>query len=167
MDPEVINALRELFEEYSNTDSAVVTAAYLTVGGMLCVSILGLITQLFITKRIVTEEHRRLLLQLNIESRARQHEKWESDILESVTSLIKSTDPEINANIDPAVVTSHVLKVQILLNENDPNQAKVNSLVTELALTTNGWIANDDPLPVLKIQGQLLEAAKLLIYRPM
>lgn len=166
MDTETTNLIKSLFEEYVNKDSGTVTGAYITIGGMLGVSILGAISQWVITKRIVVEEHRRMLAQIHSERFARQHEKWEADIIQGVTGLLKATDPEINSKIDRAAVTGHVLRVQLLLNTKDPNQDRVNQLVNQLALTANGWQPAESPSELLRIHAQLLEATKLLIYRP-
>lgn len=166
MDNETINLIKGLFEEYANKDSSTITAAYITIGGMLGVAFLGFISQWIITKRIVSEEHRRMLAQVNSERFARQHEKWESDIVEGIMGLLKTTDPEINTKINPATVTDYVLRVQLLLNTKDPNQDRVNQLVNQLALTANGWQPTESPSKLLNIHNQLLEAAKLLIYRP-
>ncbi len=108
MDTETKNLIKYLFEEYANKDTGTVTAAYITIGGMLGVSILAAISQWIITKRIVSEEHRRMLVQVHSERFARQHEKWEADIIEGVTGLLKATDPEINTRIDRATVTGYV-----------------------------------------------------------
>ncbi|MCF6325533.1 MAG: hypothetical protein L3J89_14650 [Gammaproteobacteria bacterium] len=124
MDTEIVNLIKSLFDEYANKNSAAVTAAYLTVGGMLFVSVVGVISQWFITKHVVSEEQKRLLIQLHTEARARQHEKWEADIIDCVMGLLKATDPEINKNIDPTVVTTHVLKVQLLLNTDDHDRKR-------------------------------------------
>jgi Na+/glutamate symporter len=97
MDSETINLIKALFEEYANKDSSTVTAAYITIGGMLGVAILGAISQWIITKRVVSEEHRRMRAQVVSEQFARQHEKWEDDIIEGITGLLKATDPEINS----------------------------------------------------------------------
>ena len=167
MDIETLDAMKSLLEEFSNKDNATVTAAYLTVGGMLGVSIVGFIAQWFVTKRIVNEEHKRLHIQLHTESRTRQHEKWEADIQEGVMGLLKATDIEINPKIDPALVTSNVLKIQLLLNTNDPNQLAVNNSANELALMANNWMPNDEYSEFLRLHDQLLNAAKLLLYRPM
>lgn len=166
MDNETINLIKGLFEEYANRDAGTVTAAYITIGGMLGVSVLGAISQWIITKRIVSEEHRRMLVQVNSERFARQHEKWEAEIIEGVTGLLKATDPEINTKIDRAAVTGYVLRIQLLLNTKDPNQDRVNQLVNQLALTANGWQPAESPSGLLRIHDQLLEATKLLVYRP-
>ena len=167
MDNETINLIKSLFEEYANKDSGIVTAAYITIGGMLGVSILGALSQWKITKRIVSEEHRRMLAQVSSERFARQHEKWEAEIIEGITGLLKATDPEINSEINRSTVTGYVLRVQLLLNTADPNQDRVNQLINKLALTANGWQAPKSPSELLRIHDQLLKAAKLLVYRPM
>ena len=74
MDSETINLIRGLFEEYANKNSSTVVAAYITIGGMLGVAFLGAISQWVITKQIVSEEHRRMLAQVNSERFARQHD---------------------------------------------------------------------------------------------
>ncbi|MCW8827069.1 MAG: hypothetical protein OQK78_11680, partial [Gammaproteobacteria bacterium] len=88
-------------------------------------------------------------------------------IIEGITGLIKATDPEINDKINPATVATYVLRVQLFLNTNDPNQNKVNALANELALKANGWHPTESSSEIFSLQGKLLEAAKLLIYRPM
>jgi len=166
MDIETINIIKELFDEQSKSSSSTVIAAYLTVGGMLGVAILGAISQWFISKRVVSEEHKRLEIQLKSEFQSKRHEKWESDILEAITELLTATDPEINPEINSALVTKHVNRVQLLLNDKNPLQGQVNGLVNHLALAVNGWQGNRDELPILKIHGQLLDASKKLIYQP-
>ncbi len=166
MDSETINLIKALFEEYANKDSSTVTAAIITIGGMLGVAILGAISQWIITKRVVSEEHRRMQAQVVSEQFARQHEKWEENIIEGITGLLKATDPEINTEINKAAVTGYVLRIQLLLNTEDPNQNRVNQLVNQLALTANGWQPTESPSALLGIHAQLLEATKPLIYRP-
>ena len=166
MDNDTINLIKGLFEDYANKDIGVVTAAYITIGGMLGVTFLGALSQWIITKIIVSEEHKRMLAQVNTERFARQHENWEAEILEGITGLLKATDPEVNPQINRAAVTSYVLRIQLLLNTNDSNQNRVNQLVNQLALTANGWEPAESSSELLGIHNQLLEATKLLIYRP-
>lgn len=166
MDNESISLVKGLLEECANKDTGTVMAAYITIGGMFGVAFLGAVSQWIITKRIVAEEHKKMLVQVNSERFARQHEKWEADIIEGITGLLKTTDPEINATINRAAVTGHVLRIQLLLNTKDPNQNIVNQLVNQLALTANGWQPDEGSTVLLKIHSQLLEAAKLLVYRP-
>jgi hypothetical protein len=166
MDNETIDLLKGLFEEYANKDNGVVTAAYITIGGMLGVAILGALSQWVITKIVVSEEHKRMLAQVNTERFARQHENWEAEILEGVAGLLKATDPEINPKINRAAVTGYVLRIQLLLNTNDPNQSRVNTLINQLALKANGWEQAEGASEILGIHNKLLEATKSLIYRP-
>ena len=165
MDTETVNLIKSLFEEYANKDSSTVTAAYITIGGMFGVALLGALSQWLITKRVVSEEHKRMLSQVTSERFARQQEKWEAEIIEGITGLIKATDPEINDKINPATVAIYVLRVQLFLNTNDPNQNKVNALANELALKANGWHPTESSSEIFTLQSKLLEATKLLIYR--
>jgi len=56
MDNESINLIKGLFEEYAKKDISAVTTAYITIGGMLGVAILGAISQWILTKRIVLKK---------------------------------------------------------------------------------------------------------------
>ncbi|MEE2733510.1 MAG: hypothetical protein VYA55_22000 [Pseudomonadota bacterium] len=165
MDAETVETLRKMFEEYYS-DNGVITAAIVTVVGMLGVSILGFLSQLLTTNRVLRAERDRVLAQVNSERYARQHENWENIIVENVSGLLKSTDPEINSEIDPVLVTGFVLKIQLQLNTKDPNQNRVNQLVNEIALKANGWEGEQQASDLLKVHDQLLEATKILIYRP-
>jgi hypothetical protein len=165
MDIETINLIKAFFVEQSKSSSGTVIAACLTVGAMLGVAILGAISQWFITKRIVNEEHKRLEIQLKSESKAKRHEKWESDILEAITELLSATDPEVNSEFNPAIITKHVIRAQLLLNNENLLQGKVNALVNELALVVNGW-QEGDWTSILRVHGQLSDASKKLIYQP-
>jgi len=166
LDQDTLNAINLLFEEYANKESSTVTAAYLTVGGMLGVAMLGAFSQWLITKKVINEEHKRLAMQLKSEFQTKRHEKWETNILEAITNLLTATDPEINSEIIPAEVTKCVNRVQLLLNHNKPLQREVNNLVNQLALAVNGWHGNQDMASILTIHGQLLDASKKLIYQP-
>lgn len=167
MDTETISVIKDLFQEYASKDSGTVTATYLTVGGMFGVALLGAISQWVITKRVASEEREKMLSQVSSERYARQHEKWEENIIEGATGLLKATDPEINSNINPAAVDGYALRIQLLLNTNDPNKNRVNQLVNQLALTANGWQPSESASALLSIHAQLIESTKLLIYRPM
>lgn len=166
MDAETINAIRTLLQEYSSKQSGTVTAAYLTVGGMLGVAILGAITQWIVTKRIINAEHKRLENQLRSEFQLRRHESWETKFQEAITELLRVTDPEINPDISPRDVTPHIIRAQLLLNPRHPRHKEVNKLINELGLTVNGWLSVRDPLPILKLHGQLLDAAREIVYLP-
>jgi hypothetical protein len=58
------------------------------------------------------------------------------------------------------------MKIQLLLNIDDPNQSRVNQLVNKLALTANGWEYGKSTFLLLGIQSELLDATKLLVYSP-
>ncbi|MEW8048791.1 MAG: hypothetical protein AB2809_00315 [Candidatus Thiodiazotropha sp.] len=166
MDNETINLIKDLFEEYANKDNSTVIAACITVVGMLGVSVLAAFSQWLITKIIVSAEHRKMRAQVIKERFARQHEKWETDIIEEITGLLKATDPEINSEINCATVTGYVLKLQLLLNTDDPNQDRVNKIVNQLAIIANEWKQIDNYSELHGIQDQLLKATGLLVYRP-
>lgn len=166
MDPEVLNTIKAFFEEQASGNNGTVIAATITVLGMFGVAFLGAFSQWLISKKSVESELKRLEIQLKSEFQSKRHEKWEADILESITELLTATDPEVHKEIIPATVTKYVLRTQLLLNHENPLQGQVNNLVNHLALAVNGWQKNRDGLPILKIHGQLLDAAKKIIYQP-
>ncbi len=166
MDTETLSAIKKLFEEYASKESGTIAAAYLTVGGMFGVALLSAITQWLITKRILKEEHKRLSLQLNSEFKVQRHQKWESDLLESLTQLLKVTDPEVNGGIDPSQVAEKVIRVQLLLDNTKQLQGQVNNLINQLALSATGKMGSLDTQQILTLHGQLQDYAKKLIYHP-
>ena len=166
MDTETVNAIKVILEEYSSKDNATVTAAFLTVGGMLGVAILGAITQWFITKRILKEENKRISLQLNSDFKIKRHQKWESDILESLTQLLKVTDPEVKGGINKADVAEKIIKFQLLLDNSKPLQGEASKVANHLALSATGKIGPVDKVELLKLHGNLQDLAKKMIYHP-
>lgn len=166
MDTETVNAIKVLLQEYSSRDSAVVSAATLTVCGMLGVAILGAISQWLITKRILKEESSRLSLQLNSEFKVQRHQKWESDILESLTQLLKVTDPEANGGIKDSEVAEKMIRFQLLLDNSKPLQGQVNNIANHLALAATGRKGHIDSTHILNLHGQLQDLAKKKIYHP-
>lgn len=166
MDTETVNAIKVLLEEYANKDSGVVTAAFLTVCGMLGVAILGAITQWLITKRILKEETRRLSLQLNSEFKVQRHQKWESDVLDSLTQLLKATDPDISGGISDSEVAEKIIRFQLLLDNSKPLQGQVNNIANHLAFSATGKHGSVDKIEILKLHDHLQDLAKKMIYHP-
>ena len=166
MDTETVNAIKVLLEEYANKDSGVVTAAFLTVCGMLGVATLGAITQWLITKRILKEETRRLSLQLNSEFKVQRHQKWESDVLDSLTQLLKATDLDVSGGISDSEVAEKIIRFQLLLDNSKPLQGQVNNIANHLALSATGKQGPVDKIEILKLHGHLQDLAKKMIYHP-
>jgi hypothetical protein len=169
VDTQTISAIRGLFEEYSKKDSLNLISTYLTVIGMFSVALVGSITQWLITKKILKEENNRLSLQLNSEFNFQRHQKWESDFLESLTQLLKVTDPEIGFSVNASEVAEKVIKAQLLLDTSKPLQKQVNKLINQLALTANESYTLPgipDKREILSLHGQLHDLAKKLIYHP-
>lgn len=166
MDTETVNAIKVLFEEYAKKDSGVVTAALLTVGGMLGVAILGAITQWLITKRILNEETKRISIRLNSEFQVQRHQKWESEILDSLVQLLKVTEPDVIGGINNSEVAEKIIRFQLLLDNSKPLQGQINNIANHLALAVTGQQGPIDKCTVLKLHGHLQDLAKNLIYHP-
>jgi len=166
MDTEIVSAIKALLEEYTSNGNVAVAAAFLTVIGMLGVAILSAITQWLITKRILKEETQRLSLRLNSEFKVQLHQKWESDVLDSLTELLKATDPEIRGGIINSEVAKKVTRFQLLLDNSKPLQGQVNNIANHLALSATGKKGPVDEIEILKLHGQLQDLAKKMIYHP-
>ncbi|MCG7893229.1 MAG: hypothetical protein JAZ12_02125 [Candidatus Thiodiazotropha taylori] len=165
MDTETTLVITKLLDEISS-NNGVVTAAIITVGGMLIVSFLSFISQLMITNRVVKSERDNTISQINTERYIRQHENWEKIIVENIIGLLKTCNPELNPDTNPILITEYALKIQLQLNTDDPNQRKVSHLVNELSLKANDCIEKQSASELLEIHADLLEATKPLIYRP-
>ena len=166
MDNETSKAILELLKIIVAKPDGAIIAAALTVGGMIAVVLLTSISQWIVTKRIILSEHNRLSIQINSEFKLKQFEIWQKDFKEIVSLLLTATDPEIRNPFNRNEIVPLVLKVQLMLNLDNPSHKKVNGLVNNLALAVTGWEYGHDASSILNIHGHLLDASKAILYVP-
>lgn len=166
MTPESLDNIQKLLMELSAKPDAAITAAYITVGGMLGVAILGAITQLLLTKFVLKSEYQKIHRQLSSEFRLRQYELWQIRFQDTMVELLKATDPECNSSFSPANITPLIHKAQLMLNLRDPKHARINGYVNDLGLAVNGWHGRTDRASLLRVHAALLEAAREVLFLP-
>lgn len=139
------------------------SAALMAVVGV----ILGGIIQWLAARYVVRSEAERLHRQLSIEFNHQMFSDWQVRFRETMAELLAASDPEVvGGEIDKARFVPLVLKAQLMLNRGIPEHAKVNSLINQLALEVNGWRGSPDTATVLRVHGDLLDAAMGAMYVP-
>lgn len=166
MDNETLKAIMVILKGIAAKPDGAVTAAMVTVCGMITVATLTTITQWIVTKRLITSEHNKISIQINSEFKLRQFENWQSDFKEAISLLLAATDPEIRNPFNKSEIVPLVHKIQLMLNLNHPGHRKVNELLNSLTLSINGWHQRVDEALILRTHGQLLDACKEILYLP-
>lgn len=141
-----------------------VWAAVVTVGGMVLVSMFSMLA----TRWSAKEETERLRQHLLSDSRLQQHREWEAQLRDHLSEIIALADPQLTQHPDRVSIITLVHRSQLLLNESDPAQAKVNGALNALALEVTGWSSRraPDAAHVLSLQNDLINAAKMVVYNP-
>ena len=167
MNNETAQIIIKLLEDLLSKPDGIVIAACITVIGMLVVAILTVIIQWRVTKTIIRSEHDRLRLQLKSEFQYRQFESWQKKFLDTISQLLKETDPEINTQFNPERVVPLIHIAQVMLNLEISSHRQVNDLITNLGLAVNAWETNHDKSSIMTLHGTLLEAVRKIINLPL
>jgi hypothetical protein len=134
---------------------------------MLGVAVIGAITQGTITRAVISAERKRLAEQLRGESDARQTETLRALLLESVSKLLATTDPEANARIDYRRTVTMIHRIQVMLDRDDHGlEAKLNGAVNLLGMSVREHLASPDAVTVeaiLAAQGQVIDFSRALV----
>jgi hypothetical protein len=146
--------------------------ALVSVGGMLAVAILGAIVQVKVTRQIVASEFRKVGEQLAREAGYRRAEQKAERVLDSVASLLAEADPESNASVSYQRVVAHIHRIQLMLDLSRPQDARLNSPLTELGLALRQYLSHPDPHGpdaqylvegLFRIQSDITVAAQALV----
>ena len=138
------------------------TTALIGIGGIFIAGII----QWLITRVTVRSENERLHKQLSSEFNYQQLSEWQTQFRTIMSDLLATTDPEANINYDKTRIIPLILSAQLMLDPNIATHAQVNRLINSLALKVNGWQEENHIKLILEVHGQLLEAARKIIYRP-
>ena len=138
------------------------TTALIGIGGIFIAGII----QWLITRVTVRSENERLHKQLSSEFNYQQLSEWQTQFRTIMSDLLATTDPEANINYDKTRIIPLILSAQLMLDPNIATHAQVNRLINSLALKVNGWQEENHIKLILEVHGQLLEAARKIIYHP-
>jgi hypothetical protein len=152
-----------------------VTAALITVGGMLGVAALSAVTQIKVTKRIINSEYRKIAAQIREESLTRVREKRIEKLHELISALLTMLDPDANKSIDLGKMTTLINKAQLLLDLGVEAEKNLNGAINEIAVFISGydvnggvatWLDLGHRAQSLKMQARVIDAAKTLFAHP-
>lgn len=139
-----------------------ILAALLGLGG----AVVGAIVQWLVARSTIRAETERLHRQLSDEFRLQQFSEWQAEFRSVMSELLALTDPEVNKPFLKERIVPAVLKAQLMLNLEVPSHAKVNGLINALALSVNGWRGSQDMSSILSTHGELLDAARDVLFLP-
>lgn len=117
-----------------------VAAAWIAVGGTVLVAVASVLAQLFITRFVMKSERQKIAQQIEAEHRAQALRKRTDILLESMAELLAETDPQIKAKFEYGRVVSLIHRVQLVLNQNDKEEADLNVAVNQLGLELQKYI---------------------------
>ena len=165
MELELAETIIELLKSIQSKPDSTVIASVITIGGMLGVAFITVISQWLVTKSIIRSEHNRLKLEISSQFKHNQFSKWQESFVETISNLLSNTDPEVYPIPIREKVVPLIQKAQLLLNLEIQSHRKVNGLINELGLAVNKW-EERGMSEILGISGRLLEASRDVIYLP-
>lgn len=137
-------------------------SALIGLGGAL----VGAIVQWLVASSTIRAETERLHRQLSREFRLQQFSEWQAEFRSVISELLALTDPEVQKTLPKERIVPLVLKAQLMLNLQVPSHEKVNGLINAIALAVNGWHGPQDMSSILRIHGELLDAARETLFLP-
>lgn len=135
-----------------------VAAAWIAVGGTVLVAVVSVLAQLFTTRFVMKSERQKIAQQIEAEHRAQTLRRRTDILLESMADLLAETDPQVKAEFDYGRVVSLIHRAQLVLNQNDQEEAALNAAVNQLGLELQQYI----PHHARPVQERNFEVKKLL-----
>jgi energy-converting hydrogenase Eha subunit H len=123
--------------------SDTVVAALITVAGMLGVVIVTALVQLSTTRQVIKSERDKTLSLIHGQAATSREERRRERILDIVSEIVASTDPEVNATIDYQRIVKLINRVQLLLDFDSHREALLNGAVNELGITLGRVLARE------------------------
>lgn len=117
-----------------------VVAAWIAVGGTVLVAVVSVLAQLFTTRFVMKSERQKIAQQIEAEHRAQALRRRTDILLESMAGLLAETDPQVKAKFDYGRVVSLIHRAQLVLNQNDQEEAALNAAVNQLGLELQKYI---------------------------
>ena len=108
--------------------SEVIIAAIIAVGGTVLVAIVSVITQLFITKSVINSEKEKI----NLAEKARDREKRKDRIIDAISELLSTSDPQSSEGVNYGKTTNLIISVQLLLDISKQDELALNDSLNVL-----------------------------------
>ncbi|HOF33917.1 MAG TPA: hypothetical protein PK624_09010 [Spirochaetota bacterium] len=162
---EFLKLINDNLSNSSNYDLGL-KVAFISVGSAVATSLIALITQLFVTNRIIRSEMYKVNHQIITQSNVSRLNKKKEKIVSLVSELLTLTDPEINPKIDKLKIITCVHKIQLMLDNFNKNESILNDQVNQLVLMVNGWINDQDSISLLSLMGKITDNVKQIYNDP-
>lgn len=142
---------------------------YITVCGMLLVSIISLIGQYIIMKGYIKRDKEKQGLQVISDFNVKLTHEWISDFRKIIAELITTTDPDYNGGLDKTKMMLLISQAQIMLDNSITVELELSVLITQLGMTAD-YLRTDDEeavkLAILQSQDIVVkQAQKVLKYK--
>lgn len=117
-----------------------VAAAWIAVGGTVLVAVVSIVAQALTTRFVMKSERERIAQQVEAEHQAQSLRKRSDILLESIAELLAETDPQVKARFDYGRVVSLIHRAQLVLRQNDQEEAALNDALNQLGLALQEYI---------------------------
>jgi hypothetical protein len=117
-----------------------VVAATIALVGAAMGSVITAAVQVKTSRADAKAELDRLRLQLREEAAAARRAKKEEWVLDAVAQLVAASDVE-QRTIDYTKIVPLILRVQLVLNVENPAEARLNHCTTDLGITVRNYVA--------------------------
>ncbi|MGD1046649.1 MAG: hypothetical protein ABR936_15180 [Bacteroidota bacterium] len=154
--------------------SEIIFVAIIGVAGSVLVAIVTVITQLFVTRAVIKSEHLKISQQLHGEELSRLREKRRDRILDGISELLTTSDPQSTNGVDYGRTTNLVLQVQLLLDLTNTDEKELNSSLNRLAAKLQEYVVLrkhpvNDELPqtinLLQAQDLVIQQTRKILKR--
>ena len=162
---EFLKLINDNLSNSSNYDLGL-KVAFISVGSAVATSLIALITQLFVTNRLIRSEMYKVNHQITTQSNVSRLNEKKEKIVSLVSDLLTLTDPEINPKIDKLKIITCVHKIQLMLDNFNKNESILNDQVNQLVLIVNGWINDQDSISLLSLMGKITDNVKQIYNDP-
>ena len=131
--------LTKILEELtSKPDSAIITAI-ISLGGMLIVAIMSIVTQIFITRHIVKSDFRKIQTQIQTEYDFKNRQEWINQFRKIIAELVTETDPELNDTFNKTRMISLINQAQLMLDTSKNDEKEIFGKITHLGMVVSDW----------------------------
>lgn len=135
-----------------------VFAALIGVGGAVLVALVSIITQLRITKVVITAERDRIYQRIQEEELSRLREKRTDSIRIAISEMLATADPQSKRGVDYTRTVNLVSQVQLLLNYRQPSEGALNDSLNKLCIALQEYVA----VETLPIDQKMAEMTNVL-----
>jgi len=145
--------------------SDTVTAALITVGGMLSATTATAVVQLLVTRFVIQSETKKILTQITTEADVRRADKKCDRLLDTVSELVAVSDPELSLRIDYTRAVTLIHRARLLLDLSIAPEKTLNGLLNQLGLAIQERLTTEGEPRGGALDGKIMQAQAQVIDR--